>query len=283
MFVDEVEITAKAGDGGNGIVSFRRERYISKGGPDGGDGGNGGSILLQASRNENTLANFRFQKERKADDGMPGGNAKKHGKNGDDLVVYVPIGTQARVGKKIIADLVTDGQQEIIAKGGRGGFGNAHFTSSTRQAPRVAEKGERGEKITLVLELKSIADVGLVGLPNAGKSTLLAAITSARPKIANYPFTTLEPHLGVAKVAKHTELLIADIPGLIDGASRGKGLGDEFLRHVERTQILLHVIDAYTEDIVTAYLTIQRELRHYTVDLTKKPQIVALTKIDGLD
>jgi GTP-binding protein len=283
MFVDIAKVLVKAGDGGNGIVSFRHERAAAKGGPDGGDGGHGGNVVFRASFNQNTLANFRFQKELKAENGGNGGNSNKHGKSGEDLVVNVPVGTQVSMKGKILADFTTDGETKTLAYGGKGGFGNAHFTSSVRQAPKLAEKGDKGEEFEFELELKIIADVGLVGLPNAGKSTLLAAVSSAKPKIANYPFTTLNPHLGVVKVAKGSELLIADIPGLIDGASEGKGLGDEFLRHVERTQVLLHMIDAYSDDIPGDYKTIQKELKNYRVDLTKKPIVLALTKVDGLD
>lgn len=283
MFVDSAVLTVKAGNGGNGIVSFRRERYIAKGGPDGGDGGNGGDVIFVASVNENTLADFRYQKELKAEDGGNGGNAKRHGRSGRDLEVKVPVGTQISLGGKVLIDLTRDGQQETIAKGGKGGFGNAHFVSSTRQAPKVAEKGDQGEVLQLELELKIIADVGLVGLPNAGKSTFLAATSSARPKIADYPFTTLNPHLGVVKVVENNELLIADIPGLIEGASRGKGLGDEFLRHVERTVVLLHLVDAYSENVAGDFKTILKELKDYKIDLSRKTQIVALSKIDGLD
>lgn len=283
MFVDNAVVVVKAGDGGNGIVSFRHERYISKGGPDGGDGGNGGDVVFIASNNQNTLANFRFQKELKAEDGGNGSNAKRHGKRGKDLEVAVPVGTQVLIDGKVIFDLMENGQKEVVARGGKGGFGNAHFVSSVRQAPKVAEKGDKGEELEAVMELKIIADVGLVGLPNAGKSTLLSKISGAKPKIANYPFTTLNPHLGVVKVADGKELLVADIPGLIDGASEGKGLGDEFLRHVERTQVILHMIDSYSSDVATDYQTIQNELKNYKVDLSHKPQVVALTKIEGLD
>ncbi len=283
MFVDSAKVMVRAGKGGSGIISFRHERYVSLGGPDGGDGGNGGDVVFIANFNQNTLSRFRISKELKASDGANGANAKCHGKRGKDLEVLVPVGTQVRVGGKTIADFTEDGQREVIAVGGRGGFGNAHFTTSVRQAPRIAEKGDDGEAFELELELKIIADVGLVGLPNAGKSTFLASTSSAKPKIANYPFTTLNPHLGVVKVAKDQELLMADIPGLIDGASEGKGLGDEFLRHVERTKILLHMIDSYSDDIVRDYKIIQKELKNYRVDLSKKPQIIALTKIDGLD
>ena len=283
MFVDKVRVTMKAGDGGNGIVSFRHEKFISMGGPDGGDGGNGGNVVVQASRNQDTLAAFRYKKEIKAEPGRSGSKRKKHGKSGDDLLVELPVGTViANDRGEVLADLTTDGQQVIIAKGGKGGFGNAHFVSSTRQAPRVAEKGEKGEALEAVLELKLIADVGLVGLPNAGKSTLLASISNARPAIANYPFTTLSPNLGVVDIGKENSLLFADIPGLIEGASEGKGLGDEFLRHIERTSVLVHLIDIY-EDVVQAYQTIWQELKAYEVDLTKRPQVVVLNKIDGFD
>lgn len=283
MFVDTATVLVRAGAGGSGIVSWRRERYIARGGPDGGDGGSGGSVVFVASNNENTLADFRYQKELTAEDGQNGGAQKRHGKSGQDLIVNVPVGTQLFHNDELIADLVSVDQREVIAEGGKGGFGNAHFTSSVRQAPKIAEKGDPGEEYELRLELKTIADVGLVGLPNTGKSTFLAAVTGARPKIANYPFTTLTPHLGVATVDKGQELLFADIPGLIDGASEGKGLGDEFLRHVERTHVLLHVVDVYASEVVLDYKTIEKELRDYKVDLTQKPRVVALTKIEGLD
>ncbi len=284
MFVDLAQVKLKAGDGGNGVVSFRHEKFIDRGGPDGGDGGKGGDVVLAASRNQNTLASFRFQKELKADSGNAGSKRRKHGRNGADLVVAVPVGTSVLAEDgTALADLTEDGQQLIIARGGQGGFGNAHFVSSTRQAPRVAEKGEKGDELTVTLELKMIADVGLIGLPNAGKSTLLSVISNARPEIANYPFTTLTPNLGVADIDNKTSLLFADIPGLIEGASEGKGLGDEFLRHVERTRVLLHLIDAYHDDISGAYKTIQAELAAYKVNLSDKPQLVVLTKIDGLD
>ncbi len=284
MFVDKATVSVKAGDGGNGKLSFRHEKFIDKGGPDGGDGGKGGDVVLVGSRNQNTLANFRFQKEITAPAGNPGDKRRKHGRNGEDLLVMVPVGTVATdEAGHMLADLDEDGKRVIIAHGGKGGFGNAHFVSSTRQAPRVAEKGEDGEQFTMQLELKMIADVGLVGLPNAGKSTLLSVISNARPEIANYPFTTLTPNLGVVDLDKQNGLLFADIPGLIEGAAEGKGLGDEFLRHVERTAVLVHLIDAYQEDVADAYKTIQDELRAYKVDLSARPQVVALTKIEGLD
>ncbi len=283
-FIDKATILVKAGDGGDGNVSFRHEKFVDKGGPDGGDGGDGGSVILAASRNQNTLASFRFQKELTATPGGAGGKSNKHGRNGRDLVVQVPVGTVATDEHGvIIADLPTDGATAVIAKGGGGGFGNAHFISSTRQAPRVAEKGEAGEQRSVQLELKIIADVGLVGLPNAGKSTLLSVISNARPEIADYPFTTLVPNLGVADIDGQASLLFADIPGLIEGAAEGKGLGDEFLRHVERTAVLVHLIDAYQEDVAEAYKTIQDELKAYKIDLSARPQVVALTKIEGLD
>lgn len=284
MFIDKATVQLKAGDGGDGIVSFRHEKFIDKGGPNGGDGGDGGDIILQASRNQNTLANFRFQKRLEAESGKPGSKQNKHGKSGENLVVQVPVGTVVyNEARQELADLSSDGMTAVIAQGGKGGFGNAHFASSKRQTPRIAEKGEPGDELTVELELKMIADVGLVGLPNAGKSTFLASTSNAKPEIADYPFTTLTPNLGVVDVAKDTSLLIADIPGLIEGASEGKGLGDDFLRHVERTSVLLHLVDAYQDDVAEAYQTIQHELASYQVDLSSKPQIVALTKIDGLD
>lgn len=284
-FIDSVTITVRAGSGGNGRVSFRQEKFIDRGGPDGGDGGNGGSVVFRASTGENTLASFRYQKELIAKEGQAGGESNKHGRSAPHLFVPVPVGTQiTRVSDGIIlADLTVDGQEAVIAKGGRGGFGNAHFISSTRQAPRVAEKGEPGEILDALLELKMIADVGLVGLPNAGKSTLLSVISNARPEIADYPFTTITPNLGVVDVADYGSLLFADIPGLIEGAAQGKGLGDDFLRHVERTSVLVHLVDAYQNDIEHAYTTIQSELAAYITDLSTRPQIVALTKIEGLD
>jgi GTPase len=284
MFVDKVTVTLKAGDGGDGAVSFRHEKFVDRGGPDGGDGGKGGDIIIMATRNQNTLASFRYQKLLKADDGKPGSKRRKRGRSGKDLIVKVPLGTVVSSSDgSVIADLSADGQEAVIARGGPGGFGNAHFVSSTRQAPRVAEKGEKGDEAEVLFELKMIADVGLVGLPNAGKSTFLSIVSNARPEIADYPFTTLTPNLGVVDVDKGTSLLVADIPGLIEGASQGKGLGDDFLRHVERTAVLLHLVDIYNDDIVSAYKTIQGELKAYRVDLTKRPQVVALTKIDGLD
>lgn len=283
-FVDRVKVVIKAGDGGDGVTSFRHEKFKARGGPDGGDGGYGGNVILRASRNQNTLAAFRYQKRLAAENGKSGGKSKKHGKSGTDLEVDVPVGTVVSdTAGEVLADFTTDGQTAILAKGGKGGFGNAHFVSSTRQAPRVAEKGEKGREIEANFELKMIADVGLVGLPNAGKSTLLSVISNAKPEIADYPFTTLVPNLGVVDIDQKTSLLFADIPGLIEGASQGKGLGDEFLRHVERTSVLVHLIDVYSDDIAKDYKTIIDELAAYQTDLSRRPQIVALTKIDGVD
>lgn len=284
MFVDKVNVIIKAGDGGDGITSFHHDKSRPRGGPDGGDGGDGGDVILVASRNQNTLAAFRYNKLIKAPAGHSGGKAKRHGKSGKDLEVNVPVGTIViRNDGEAIADLNTDGQKIIIARGGKGGYGNAHFISSVRQAPRVAEKGDKGIELEATLEMKMIADVGIVGLPNAGKSTLLSVVSNAKPEIANYPFTTLIPNLGVVDIDKKRSLLLADIPGLIEGASEGKGLGDEFLRHVERTSVLLHLIDIYNDDVTESYKTINGELAAYTVDLSKKPQIIAFSKVEGLD
>lgn len=283
MFVDKVQVNVKAGDGGDGIVSFRHEIYVDKGGPDGGDGGKGGDVIARATRNENTLAKYRFNKLLKADNGKNGGGQKKRGKSGQDLILDVPVGTVVIYNEEILADLAEDGAEAVIARGGDGGFGNAHFTSSVRQAPKVAEKGEKGEEFDFTFELKMIADIGLVGLPNAGKSTFLSVVSNARPEIADYPFTTLVPNLGVVDLDKNKSLLIADIPGLIEGASSGKGLGDEFLRHVSRCQILLHLIDSRSEDIVKDYKIIRGELEKHSPELANKQEVVALTKIDLID
>lgn len=282
MFVDTAKVTVQAGKGGDGVVSFRHEIYVDKGGPDGGDGGKGGDVIFEATDNLNTLLDFRYKPELKAKPGGAGSGSNKHGANGHDLVVKVPVGTLVRRNGENIADLTRHGQQEIVAHGGAGGFGNAHFKSSVRQTPKIAELGEPGDAFEAELELKLLADVGLVGFPNAGKSTFLSVVSNARPEIADYAFTTLTPNLGVAKVDDGS-LLIADIPGLIEGASVGKGLGDAFLRHVERTAVLLHMIDAYTDDIAHAYQTIRLELASYSPELLKRPEVIALTKCDGLD
>lgn len=285
-FIDHVTIVARAGNGGDGRTSFRHEKFIDRGGPDGGDGGNGGDIVLVASRNRNTLVEFRYHKELAAESGEAGSKTRRHGRSGRSLRIEVPVGTMVlRQGPSLtqaeqIADLVEDGQEAIVAQGGRGGFGNAHFMSSVRQAPKFAEKGEAGETVEVTLELKLIADVGLVGLPNAGKSTLLSVISNARPEIADYPFTTLTPNLGVVDVDQESSLLLADIPGLIEGAAEGKGLGDEFLRHVERTAVLLHLVDVTSSDVVGDYQTIQKELKTYRSSLAEKRQLVVLSKID---
>ncbi len=280
-FIDHVTVMVRAGDGGNGRMSFRHEKYVDKGGPDGGDGGNGGDVVFVASRNHNTLVEFRYHRELAAEAGGAGDKVRRHGKSGVDLRVPVPVGTMvSNSDGEVLADLTEDGQEAVVAQGGRGGFGNAHFLSSTRQTPRFAEKGEAGEEAELTLELKLIADVGLVGLPNAGKSTLLSVISNARPEIADYPFTTLTPNLGVVDIDRESSLLFADIPGLIEGAAQGKGLGDEFLRHVERTAVLLHLVDATSDDVARDYQTIQHELETYRSNLAAKRQIVVLTKID---
>ena len=282
MFVDVAKVFVKAGRGGDGIVSFRHEIYIDKGGPNGGDGGRGGDVIFKATENLNTLLDFRYKPELKAENGANGGKQNKHGKSGENLIVKVPVGTIVRRNGDIIADLTENNQEVVIAIGGRGGFGNAHFKSSVRQVPRIAELGEPGEEFEAELELKLLADVGLIGFPNAGKSTFLSVISNAKPEIANYEFTTLTPNLGVADVDQDS-ILIADIPGLIEGASKGKGLGDAFLRHVERTAVLLHLIDAYSDDIKNSYLTICNELKSYSKELDIRPEIVAITKIEGLD
>lgn len=282
MFIDTAKVFVQAGKGGDGVVSFRHEIYVDKGGPDGGDGGKGGNVIFEASENLNTLLNFRYKPELKAENGVNGAKRNKRGRSGKNLVVKVPMGTIVIKGGVAIADLTENQQQVIIAKGGDGGFGNAHFKSSTRQTPKIAELGEMGETFEAELELKLLADVGLVGFPNAGKSTFLSVVSNARPEIADYEFTTLTPNLGVADIDDGT-LLIADIPGLIEGASEGKGLGDAFLRHIERTGVLLHLIDAYQEDIAKSYQTIRSELSAYNSSLIERPEVVALTKIEGLD
>ena len=282
MFIDIAKVAVQAGKGGDGAVSFRHEIYVDKGGPDGGDGGRGGDVIFLASEQLNTLLKFRYQPRLIASDGVNGSKRKMAGRSGEDLVVKVPVGTVVKRDGAVIADLVSPEQKVVVAKGGDGGFGNAHFKSSTRQTPRMAELGEPGESFEAELELKLLADVGLIGFPNAGKSTFLSVVSNARPEIANYEFTTLTPNLGVADVDDGS-ILIADIPGLIEGASEGRGLGDQFLRHVERTAVLLHMIDAYSDDPAEKYLAIRRELEKYSKDLAERPEIVALTKCEGLD
>lgn len=282
MFVDTAKVFIQAGKGGDGAVGFRHEIYVDKGGPDGGDGGKGGDVIFEATENLNTLIDFRFKPELKAAHGANGGKSNRRGKSGEDLIVKVPMGTLVRRDGRVIADLTKNGERVVVAMGGDGGFGNAHFKSSVRQTPRMAELGEPGDTFEAELELKLLADVGLVGFPNAGKSTFLSVVTNARPEIADYAFTTLSPNLGVAQVDDGA-VLIADIPGLIEGASQGKGLGDAFLRHVERTAVLLHLIDAYTDDIAKAYQTIRLELASYSPELLNRPEVIALTKTEGLD
>ena len=279
MFVDHARVVVEGGRGGRGAISFRREAHVPRGGPDGGDGGRGGDVVLYATDDLSTLADFRYRHRFKATSGEGGAGRKRHGKAGAHLRIPVPVGTVLRSGDEILADLSTPGDEVVAARGGVGGLGNSHFATSTRQAPRIAEDGEPGEERTIDLELKLLADVGLVGLPNAGKSTLLAALTRARPKIAAYPFTTLTPNLGVAVVGDR-ELVIADIPGLIEGAHKGAGLGEEFLRHVERTRVLIHVIDVSRDSAADDARVIDAELAAYGHGLTEKPQLYALNKID---
>ncbi len=281
MFVDTAKVRVQAGKGGDGAVSFRHEIYIPKGGPDGGDGGKGGSVVFRADKDTNTLLDFRYNPELKAESGKNGAGQRSAGRSGKDLIVEVPIGTIVRKDGVVIADLKQDRQEAIIAQGGDGGFGNAHFKSSVRQTPRIAEVGEPGEAFEAELELRLIGDVGLVGLPNAGKSTFLSVVSNARPEIANYPFTTLTPQLGVATIDQQ-DILIADIPGLIEGASEGKGLGHDFLRHVARTAVLLHLVDIYSNDAGEAYQIIRAELENYE-NLADRPEIIALTKCEGVD
>ena len=285
MFTDYVKIIAKAGNGGNGAISFRREKYVAAGGPDGGDGGKGGDIYFEVDPDSNTLIDFRYNKKFKAENGKNGEGAHKYGKSGEDLVIKVPIGTIIRDAKtnKVLADLSEPAQKELLLAGGRGGKGNSHFATSTRQAPRFAQDGEKGEEKELILELKLIADVGLIGFPNVGKSTFLSMTTSATPKIADYHFTTLEPNLGVVKTDYRDSFVIADIPGIIEGASEGTGLGLQFLRHIERTRLLLHVIDVSGSEgrnPVQDFHTINEELKKYSEKLSKRKQIIVANKID---
>lgn len=289
MLYDHTKIFVKAGDGGDGSIHFRRERYVPFGGPDGGDGGRGGSVYIEATSDLNTLINYRYRQHFKAPSGQAGARQKMHGSKGEDIVLKVPCGTIIHDAdtNDLIADLVEPGQQIMVARGGRGGLGNVHFATSTNQAPREAQNGEPGEERWITLELRLIADVGLVGYPNAGKSTLLASVTAARPKIADYPFTTLEPNLGVVEVGQPwrddgDSFVLADIPGLIEGAAQGVGLGHEFLRHIERTRLLIHILDGASidRDPWQDFGSINRELREYDEQLATRPQIVVLNKID---
>jgi len=282
MFIDQAEIDVKSGKGGDGMVHFHREKYVPRGGPDGGDGGRGGDVILEVRPTLNTLAAFRHTIRYVAEDGKGGGTNNKFGKSAENLVIPVPPGTviyDAHTGD-LIGDLTAPDQRLVVCKGGRGGRGNTHFKNSINQAPRTAEKGEPGEEKRLRLELKLIADIGIVGVPNAGKSTLLSVLTNAKPKIAPYPFTTLEPNLGVANVDEETTVVLADIPGLIEGASHGAGLGHDFLRHVQRTRVLIHILDGLSADPLADFSQINTELALFDPNLAKKPQIVALNKID---
>lgn len=295
MLTDEVTIKVAAGKGGDGLVSFRREKYIPHGGPDGGDGGAGGDVIFKVNPSVNTLTFFDMKKEFHAENGKSGGSNRKTGADGDNLILEVPSGTmifeyiepdketddQENLVK--ITDLINNSDEIVIAEGGRGGWGNVHFATPTHQAPREANAGTPGEKKTIKLELRLIADVGIIGLPNSGKSTLLSRISNARPKIANYPFTTLEPNLGVIRVDKNFSFIAADIPGLIEGASAGKGLGIDFLKHIKRTNILVHLIDANSNDFVNDYQTIRDELKSYDKSLAKKKEIIVINKIETIN
>ena len=287
MFTDYTKIIIKSGDGGNGAATFRREKYVAAGGPDGGDGGNGGNIYFQVDKDKNTLIDFRYNKKFKAKNGENGSGSHCNGKYGEDLYIKVPIGTVVKDVEtgKVIADLSEPGQTELILKGGRGGRGNSHFATSTRQAPRFSEDGEKGEEKEIILELKLLADVGLLGFPNVGKSTFLSMVTDAKPKIANYHFTTLEPNLGVVKTKDGSGFVIADIPGIIEGASEGVGLGIQFLRHVERTRLLLHFLDVSGQegrDPVEDFYAINKELEKYSEKLSKRKQIIVANKMDAM-
>jgi GTP-binding protein len=282
-FLDQAKIYVKAGDGGAGCVGFRREKFIEFGGPDGGDGGDGGDVWAECAANLNTLIDYRYRQHFKARSGTPGMGGNRAGPSGEDCVIKVPPGTQiyAEDQETLLAELITPGQRARLAKGGNGGFGNAHFKSATNQAPRRANPGLPGEELTVWLRLKLIADAGLIGLPNAGKSTFLASVSAAKPKIADYPFTTLHPNLGVVR-AGEADFVLADIPGLIEGANEGAGLGTRFLGHVERCRVLLHLVDATSADVAADYRVVRREIRAYGGGLDKRKEIVALTKCDAL-
>lgn len=288
MFTDYTKIIIKSGDGGNGAATFRREKYVASGGPDGGDGGNGGNIYFQVDKDKNTLIDFRYNKKFKAKNGENGSGSHCNGKYGEDLYIKVPIGTvikDAQTGK-VVADLSKPNQKELVLKGGRGGRGNSHFATATRQAPRFSEDGEKGEEKELILELKLLADVGLLGFPNVGKSTFLASVTAAKPKIANYHFTTIIPNLGVVKTKDGNGFVIADIPGIIEGASEGVGLGIQFLRHVERTRLLLHFLDVSGQEgrnPIEDFTAINKELKKYSEKLATRKQIIVANKIDAID
>ncbi len=283
-FLDQVKIYVKAGNGGDGSPSFRREKFIEYGGPDGGDGGSGGSVILKSEQNLNTLIDYRYQQHHKAKRGENGSGQNRTGKGGENLILKVPLGTQVfeEDNKTLIYDFTKIGEEFIAASGGRGGLGNTRFKSSTNRAPRKYTKGTLGEEFTIWLQLKTIADIGIIGLPNAGKSSLLAAITNANPKIANYQFTTLNPNLGVASY-DDKEITIADIPGLVEGAHKGTGLGIQFLKHIERCKSLLHMIDVTNDDLKKSYKQIKNELKKYSDKLSKKKELVVLNKVDLID
>ncbi len=288
MFIDRVKIKVKAGDGGNGVTAFRREKFIPRGGPSGGDGGVGGSVYMESHEGLNTLLHLRYNPEHKAERGRHGEGSNRYGKDGEDALVKVPVGTQVfdPETNELLFDFTEPGQRYMAAKGGKGGWGNSHFATATRQAPKYHYNGRPGGERELQLELKLIADVGLVGFPNAGKSTLISVVSAAKPKIADYPFTTLEPNLGVVDMGDFRTFVVADIPGLIEGASDGAGLGHRFLRHVERTKLMLHLVDVSSlsgRDPVSDYEIINRELANYDADLAKRPQIIVATKIDAMD
>ena len=285
MFVDYAVIEVHAGKGGDGAVTFRREKYVPKGGPSGGDGGNGGSVLLKANSNLHTLLDFRYKKKYSAGNGAKGGSSLKDGKNGSDVIIQVPVGTVIKDAEteELIFDLNADGKEIILVKGGKGGKGNSKFATPTNQTPRFAEDGKPGEKKKVILELKLIADVGLVGFPNSGKSTLISKISSAKPKIADYPFTTLEPNLGIVKYKDFKSFTVADIPGIIEGASQGKGLGHQFLRHIERTRIILFLIEITSENLEDDFNVLMKELKSYSPELIRKKIIVSFSKSDLYD
>ncbi|HXG85321.1 MAG TPA: GTPase ObgE [Pyrinomonadaceae bacterium] len=288
MFIDRVKIRVKAGDGGDGVTAFRREKFVPRGGPSGGDGGKGGDVWMVADEGLNTLLHLRYNPEHKADRGRHGEGSNRHGKDSEDVTVAVPVGTQVfdAESEQLLFDFTEAGQRFLAAKGGKGGWGNQHFATPTKRAPKYHYTGRPGDERELQLELKLIADVGLVGFPNAGKSTLISVISAAKPKIADYPFTTLEPNLGVVDIGEFKTFVVADIPGLIEGASEGAGLGDRFLRHVERTKLMLHLVDVSslsTRNPVEDYEIINHELANYNADLALRPQIIVATKLDALD
>jgi len=288
MFIDRAKILVHGGDGGNGVTAFRREKFVPRGGPSGGDGGRGGDVFLEADSSLNTLLHLRYNPRHIAERGLHGEGSNRSGKQGSELIVHVPVGTQifdAETGD-LLHDLAHEGERWLAVRGGRGGFGNAHFTTSTNRAPRYHQSGSKGEERELQLELKLLADVGLVGFPNAGKSTFISTVSAAHPKVADYPFTTLEPHLGVVDLGDFRTFVIADIPGLIEGAHAGAGLGDRFLRHIERTKLLLHLVDVSSisgREAIADYETVNHELESYKPELAARPQFVVATKTDALD